>query len=65
MQVDIKYSPSYSIAFASLDAGESIKAEGGAMVSQSPGLQMETKAEGGFMKGLKRATLGGESFFMN
>jgi len=65
MQVEIKYSPSYSIAFATLDLGESIKAEGGAMVSHSAGLQMETRAEGGFMKGLKRAALGGESFFMN
>ena len=65
MQVEIKYSPSYSIAFATLSAGETIKAEAGAMVSHSAGLQMETKAEGGFMKGLKRAALGGESFFMN
>lgn len=65
MQVEIKYSPSYSIAFATLGVGETIKAEGGAMVSHTAGLQMETKAEGGFMKGLKRAALGGESFFMN
>ena len=65
MQIEIKYSPSYSIAFATLSAGETIKAEAGAMVSQTPGLQMETKAEGGLMKGLKRSFLGGESFFMN
>jgi uncharacterized protein (TIGR00266 family) len=65
LQIEIKYSPSYSIAFATLSAGETIKAEAGAMVSQTPGLQMETKAEGGIMKGLKRSFLGGESFFMN
>jgi uncharacterized protein (TIGR00266 family) len=65
MQVEIKYSPSYSMAFLTLAAGEIVKAEAGAMVSQTPGLQMETKAEGGIMKGLKRSFLGGESFFMN
>ena len=65
MQIEIKYSPSYSMAFATLSAGETIKAEAGAMVSQTPGLQMETKADGGIMKGLKRSFLGGESFFMN
>lgn len=65
MQIEIKYSPSYSIAFATLSAGETIKAEGGAMVSHTAGITMETKAEGGIMKGLKRSLLGGESFFMN
>jgi uncharacterized protein (TIGR00266 family) len=65
MQVDIKYHPSDSMAFVTLDQGESIKAEAGAMVSHTPGLQMVTEAQGGFMKGLKRAALGGESFFMN
>lgn len=65
MQIDIQYSPAYSIAFATLSAGEVIKAESGAMVSHSAGLQMETKAEGGIMKGLKRSFLGGESFFIN
>jgi len=65
VQIDIQYSPAYSIAFATLSAGETIKAEAGAMVSHTAGLQMETKAEGGIMKGLKRQFLGGESFFMN
>lgn len=65
MQIEIKYSPSYSIAFANLDQGEAIRAESGAMVSHSVGLQMETKAQGGLLKGLKRAALGGESFFIN
>lgn len=65
MQIDIQYSPAYSIAFATLDAGEQIKAEAGAMVSHTAGLQMETSTQGGVLKGLKRAALGGESFFMN
>ncbi len=65
MQIDIQYSPSYAIAFATLSAGETVRAEGGAMVSRTAGITMETKAEGGIMKGLKRSFLGGESFFMN
>ena len=64
MQIDIKYDPAFAIAFVNLAQGESIRAEAGAMVSHTPGLQMETSTQGGFMKGLKRA-VGGESFFMN
>ena len=64
MQVEIKYDPAFAIAFVTLDQGESIRAEAGAMVSHTPGLQMQTSTQGGIMKGLKRA-VGGESFFMN
>jgi len=65
MEFDIRYSPSYSIAFVNMQPGEQIRAEAGAMVSQSPTIQMETAAQGGIMAGLKRAALGGESFFIN
>ncbi len=64
MQVEIKYDPAFAIAFVTLDQGEGIRAEAGAMVSHTPGLQMQTSTQGGIMKGLKRA-VGGESFFMN
>ena len=64
MQVEIKYDPAFAIAFVNLEPGEGIRAEAGAMVSHTPGLQMQTSTQGGFMKGLKRA-VGGESFFMN
>ena len=64
MQIDIKYDPAFAMAFANLEPGEAIRAEAGAMVSHTPGLQMETSTQGGLMKGLKRA-VGGESFFMN
>ncbi len=60
MQIEIKYDPAFAIAFVNLDQGESIRAEGGAMVSHSAGLQMQTSTQGGIMKGLKRA-VGGES----
>jgi uncharacterized protein (TIGR00266 family) len=65
MQSEIKYAPSYSLAIVTLTAGESIQAEAGSMVSMSPGIEMETKAKGGLLGGLKRSVLGGESFFLN
>ena len=64
MQIEIRYDPAFAMAFAHLEPGEAIRAEAGAMVSHTPGLQMETSTQGGLMKGLKRA-VGGESFFMN
>lgn len=65
MQTQILYRPSYSLAVVKLEPNESIQAEGGAMVSMTPGLNMETKAKGGVLKALGRSLLGGESFFMN
>ena len=64
MQVEIKHRPSYSLAVASLDPNEDIRAEPGAMVSYSTGVTTDTKVEGGFFGGLKRM-VGGENFFVN
>jgi len=65
MDIEVMFRPSYSLAVAKLAPNERIRAEAGAMVSMSEGLQIETKAEGGFLKSLGRAVLGGESFFQN
>lgn len=65
MNIEIVHRPSYSLAVARLDPNERIRAETGAMVSMSGGVDIETKAEGGIMKSLGRALLGGESFFQN
>lgn len=65
MQHEILYQPSYSLLKVQLAAGEQIAAEGGAMVSMSDGVEIQTKAKGGFFKALKRSMLGGESFFQN
>ena len=46
MQTEILYSPAYSLAKVALGAGESIRAESGAMVSMTGGLRIETKATG-------------------
>ena len=65
MDIEVMYRPSYSLAIAKLAPNERIRAEAGAMVSMSSDVAIETKAEGGFLKSLGRAVLGGESFFQN
>ncbi len=65
MQIEIMHRPSYSLAVAKLTPNERIRAEAGAMVSMSSSVAIETKAEGGLLKSLGRAVLGGESFFQN
>ena len=65
MEIEILHRPSYSLAVATLTPNERIRAEAGAMVSMSSSVSIETKAEGGFLKSLGRAALGGESFFQN
>ena len=65
MKYDIKYGPSYALGIVSLETGEKLQAESGAMVSMSDAIKMETGVRGGIMSGLKRSVLGGESFFIN
>lgn len=65
MQIEILHRPSYSLGVVKLAPNEQIRAEAGAMVSMSSGITLETRAEGGLLKSLGRALLGGESFFQN
>lgn len=65
MQTEILYRPSYSLAVVKFDPHEAIQAEGGAMVSMTDNVEIETKARGGVLKSLARSVLGGESFFVN
>ncbi|PWH15491.1 MAG: TIGR00266 family protein [Anaerolineae bacterium] len=65
MQIEIQHRPSYSLAIVQLAPNERIRAEAGAMVSMSAGINIETQAAGGILKSLTRAVLGGESFFQN
>jgi uncharacterized protein (TIGR00266 family) len=71
MRFDIQYRPAYALAIVQIDPGETVVAEGGAMVSMSSNVQMETSAGdksdglmGSLLKGLKRMAAG-ESFFQN
>lgn len=62
---EILYQPAYAMARLTLDRGTEVRAEAGAMVSMGDTLEIQTKAQGGFLKSLSRSVLGGESFFMN
>jgi len=64
MQVQTRQGPAYGVARISLAPGEQTRVESGAMMAMSAGVTLESKMEGGFLKSLKRAALGGESFFM-
>lgn len=61
----VDYRPSFALLTVGLDAGEGIRAEAGAMVSHTDGIEIETSAQGGILGSLKRSVLGGESFFQN
>lgn len=65
MRTEISFSPAFAMATIHLDPGEAVKAEAGAMMAMSTGVEIQTSTQGGVLKGLKRSVLGGESFFMN
>jgi uncharacterized protein (TIGR00266 family) len=48
----------------SLARGESVRAEAGAMMYMTDGIEMDAQMEGGLLGGLKRTFLSGESFFI-
>ena len=64
MKIEIRNAPAFGVARLTLDPNEQVRAEAGAMMSTSDGVVLEAKAEGGVLKSLKRAALGGESFFL-
>ncbi|MEO8423405.1 MAG: TIGR00266 family protein [Actinomycetota bacterium] len=65
LNVDVRFSPSFAMATVTLNQGEGLQAEAGAMTGMSGAVEIETKAQGGLLGGLKRSVLGGESFFIN
>ncbi len=65
MQITTRQTPAFGVARLALAANEPVRVEAGAMMAMSAGVVLESKMEGGFMKSIKRAALGGESFFVN
>jgi uncharacterized protein (TIGR00266 family) len=63
MKSEILYPGAFPMVRIDLVAGESIKAESGAMVASSPTVDVESKMEGGFLGALSRKVLSGEKFF--
>jgi uncharacterized protein (TIGR00266 family) len=64
MEIAIRHSPSFAVARCSLGGGEAIRAESGAMMATSDGVDVQAQMQGGLMKSLKRSVLGGESLFI-
>lgn len=65
MRSEVTGGPSFAYITMELDPGESVTAESDAMSTMSAGIGMETKLNGGLIKGLARKFLGGESLFVN
>ncbi len=65
MEIATRHTPAYGVARLTLAGGEQVRVESGAMMAMSAGVTLSSKAEGGIMKSLKRAALGGESFFVS
>lgn len=63
MRHQILYQPAFSLAVVSLERGEQILAESGAMVSMSPTVRLEARMAGGGMLGAIKSAVGGESMF--
>ena len=69
MKTEILHSPGNAAARVSLEAGETVTAEGGAMIAIGGEVSIETTTQqkgqgGGLLKAAKRL-LGGDSFFLN
>ncbi len=63
MRYQIHYQPSFSMAVVSLERGEQIMAESGAMVSMSPTIRIQAAMSGGGLLGAFKSAVGGESIF--
>jgi len=63
MQHKIDIKPEYAMLDVTLEPGEKLIAESGAMVGMDTHLDMKAQSRGGLLKGLKRKVMGGESFF--
>jgi uncharacterized protein (TIGR00266 family) len=66
MKFEIKYKPSYALLVATLDQGETITAESGAMTYMDPTIEVHTrKREKSLLGTLGLSLIGGQSFWVN
>ena len=66
MKYEIKYKPSYSMLVVTLDPGEKITAESGAMTYMNPNIEAHTrKREKSLLGSLGLSILGRQSFWVN
>ncbi|ERH09080.1 MAG: conserved hypothetical protein TIGR00266 [halophilic archaeon J07HX64] len=65
MDYEFTHKPSYTHLIVSLERGESIQAEPGAMVGHSTSVSVQTESSGDGLLGSAKSMLGGESAFVN
>ena len=65
MKCEVKYKPAFATIFITLEPGDKITAEAGAMASMDSKITMKTEFSGGFFPALMRKFFGGESLFVN
>ena len=65
MRYEILDAPDFGLLRLTLESGEKVVAESGAMVAMAPDIKVETKMRGGLLAAAKRKLLGGESLFQN
>ncbi|MBD1850029.1 TIGR00266 family protein [Cyanobacteria bacterium FACHB-502] len=65
MKYEIRYKPAFATVFLTLQPGDRITAEAGAMVSMASRVSMTTQFSGGLISALLKTFLGGESLFVN
>ena len=65
MKSEILHRPGFAELKVYLEPGESITSEAGAMVYMSPTIKVKTNTGGGFLKGITRRMVAGETLFMN
>lgn len=65
MKHEIRYKPAFAAIFLTLNPGDRIIAESGAMLSMAAKLSMTTQFSGGLIPALLKKFLGGESLFVN
>ena len=66
MKFQIKYQPSYAMLVATIDQGETLTAEAGAMTYMTPNIEVHTrKREKSLLGTLGLSLIGGQSFFVN
>ena len=65
MECEIKYKPAFSAIFITLEPGEKIIAEAGAMASMDSQLSIKTQLSGSFLSAIAKKFFGGESLFVN
>ena len=65
MKYEILAKPSYALVCVTLDPGEQVIGDSGAMTWIEGDVETRTTTRGGFLTGLKRKVLSGESFFQN